>query len=101
MVMKDFSPPTLYLGLLVILLAVAAIFLFRQVLKTRRVESSFSRLQNKLTKEKGTAQEYYELGSIYLDKKLYSQSIALLQKALKAKDLEGGDNIALVHNALG
>lgn len=99
--MKDFSPPTLYLGLLVILLAVAAIFLFRQVFKTRRVESSFSRLQNKLTKEKGTAQEYYELGSIYLDKKLYSQSITLLQKALKAKDLEGEDNIALVYNALG
>lgn len=98
--MNDFSP-TLYLGLLVLLLAVAGIFLFRQVLRTRRVERTFSRLQNKLTKEKGTAQEYYELGSIYLDKKLYSQSITLLQKALKAKDLDGPENIALVYNALG
>lgn len=98
--MNDLSP-TLYLGILVILLAVAGIFLFRQVLKTRRVESTFSRLQNKLTKEKGTAQEYYELGSIYLDKKLYSQAITLLQKALKAKDLDGPDNTALVYNALG
>jgi tetratricopeptide (TPR) repeat protein len=98
--MNDLSP-TLYLGLLVILLAVAGIFLLRQVLRTRRVESTFSRLQNKLTKEKGTAQEYYQLGSIYLDKKLYSQAITLLQKALKAKDLEGADNVALVYNALG
>ncbi len=98
--MNDLSP-TLYLGLLVILLVIAGVFLFRQVLKTRRVERTFSRLQNKLTKEKGTAQEYYELGSIYLDKKLYSQAITLLQKALKAKGLEGKENIALIYNALG
>ncbi len=99
--MNDFSLPTLYLGLLVVLLLIAAGFLFRQVLKTRRVESTFSRLQNKLTKEKGTAQEYYELGSIYLDKQLYSQAVTLLQKAFKGKDLDGDENIALIYNALG
>lgn len=47
------------------------------------------------------SQDYYELGTIYLDKKLYSQSIAQFQKALKAKDLEGSENIALLYNALG
>ncbi|MEM7770480.1 MAG: tetratricopeptide repeat protein [Cyanobacteria bacterium P01_E01_bin.6] len=99
--MKDFSLPSFYLGLLVLLLLIAAVLLFRQVIKTRRTESTFSRLQNKLTKQRGTAQEYYELGSIYLDKKLYSQSITLLKKALKSKDLEGAENIALIHNALG
>lgn len=99
--MIDSSFSTLYLGILVTLLGIAAIVLFRQVLKTRRVETTFTRLQNKLTKDKGTAQEYYELGSIYLDKKLYSQSITLLQKALKAKDLEGSENTALIYNALG
>jgi tetratricopeptide (TPR) repeat protein len=99
--MNDFSPPSLYLSLLVVLLLVAAIILFRQVFKTRRTESTFSRLQSKLTKQKGTAKEYYELGSIYLDKKLYAQASTLLKKALKAKDLEGNENIALVQNALG
>lgn len=93
--------PLVYLSILIVLLAIAAIFLFRQVLKTRRLESTFTKLQRKLSNEKGTAQEYYELGSIYLDKRLYSQSITLFKKALKAKDMEGSENLAIVHNALG
>ncbi len=90
-----------YLSTLVVLLGGACWVLFRQILKTRRIEGTLSRLQNKLSKEKGTAQDYYELGSLYLDKKLYVQAIAQLQKALKAKDLEGEENVALVYNALG
>ncbi|NJN87278.1 MAG: tetratricopeptide repeat protein [Leptolyngbyaceae cyanobacterium SL_7_1] len=93
--------PAVYLGVLVGLLSGASIFVIRQVLKTRRVEMTLSRLQTKLSKEKGTAQEYYELGGILLDKKLYSQAIAQFQKAIKAKDLEGSDNVAVLHNALG
>jgi tetratricopeptide (TPR) repeat protein len=93
--------PVVYLGILVVLLSVASWFLFRQILRTRRTESTLTRLQNKLNKEKGTAREYYELGGIFLDKRLYSQAIAQFQKALKAKDLEGDENIALVYNALG
>jgi tetratricopeptide (TPR) repeat protein len=53
-----------------------------------------------LTKEKGTAQEYYELGSIYLDKKVFAQAIALFQKALKSEDLPETES-ALIYNALG
>jgi tetratricopeptide (TPR) repeat protein len=99
--MDDSILPVVYLGILVVLLSGAGVALFRQVLKTRKVETTLSRLQNKLNKEKGTAQEYYELGSIFLDKKLYSQAIAQFQKALKSKDLEPGENAALVFNALG
>ncbi|MGL5833641.1 MAG: tetratricopeptide repeat protein, partial [Waterburya sp.] len=67
----------------------------------RKQESTFSRLQNKLKNEKGTAEEYYELGSLYLDKKLFVQSVSLLNKALKAnKELEP-ENQALIHNAMG
>ncbi|MGB3495822.1 MAG: tetratricopeptide repeat protein [Elainellaceae cyanobacterium] len=99
--MLDSSLSQFYLGLLVALLAIAAVLLFRQVFKTRRVEIRFSELQSKLSREKGTAHEYYELGSIYLDKKLFSQAVQLLEKALKAKDLKDTDNIALVCNALG
>ena len=93
--------PLVYLSILIILLAIAAVFLFRQVFRTRNLESRFTKLQRKLTNEKGTAQEYYELGSIYLDKNLYAQSTTLFKKSLKAKDMEGSENIALVCNALG
>lgn len=99
--MNNVSLPVIYLSVLVALLAIAGVFLFRQVLRTRRVESTFTRLQNKLSQEKGTAKEHYELGGILLDKRLYSQAIAQFQKALKAKDLEGAENTAVIYNALG
>lgn len=93
--------PVVYLSVLVVLLGVAAFFLLRQVLKTRRVEGTLNRLQTKLSKEKGTSQEYYELGGILLDKKLYSQAIAQFQKALKLKDLQSPENSAILYNAMG
>jgi tetratricopeptide (TPR) repeat protein len=93
--------PIIYLAILLALLGFVAIFLTRQIIKTRRVESTFSRLQNKLKKEKGTAKEYYELGSLYLDKKLFRQALLLLQKALKAEKQVEPENQALIYNALG
>ncbi|NJL49883.1 MAG: tetratricopeptide repeat protein [Leptolyngbyaceae cyanobacterium SM2_5_2] len=91
-----------YLSILLVLLSIAAFFVVRQVFKTRRIESTLSRLQSKLTKEKGTAQEYYELGSLLLDKKLYTQAVLYLQQALKqlSQD-ESPENSAVVYNALG
>lgn len=99
--MDDRLLPAIYLAILVVLLLGASWFLFRQIFRTRRTENRLARLQSKLSKEKGTAEEYYELGSILLDKRLYSQAITQFQKALKAKDLEGAENTALIHNALG
>ncbi|MBH8566573.1 tetratricopeptide repeat protein [Nostoc sp. CENA67] len=90
-----------YLSILVGLLTFTVVSVFRQIFKTRRRESSLSRLRNKLSKEKGTAQEYYELASIYSEKKVYSQAIALFQKALKAAEEEGEESIAPIYNGLG
>ena len=93
--------PVLYLSVLVVLLSVTTVFVFLQIIKTRRIEGNFSRLQKKLKQEKGTAKEYYELGSLYLDKKLFVQSIGLFQKALKAEGDIEPENKALIYNALG
>ncbi|GAB4543746.1 MAG: tetratricopeptide repeat protein [Pleurocapsa sp.] len=93
--------PIIYISTLLGLLIFAAIFILREVIKTRKQESKFFRLQNKLKQEKGTALEYYELGSLYLDKKLFVQSISLLQKALKADKKLEPENQALVYNAMG
>lgn len=96
----DTTLPILYVSLLVGLLSIAAVFLFRQIFKTRKTETTLNRLQAKLSKDKGTAQEYYELGSIYLDKRVYAPAITLFQKALKAEELPEAES-ALLHNALG
>jgi len=81
--MDDTNLLLTYLVKLLVLLSVAAVLVIRQVYRTRRVEGTLNRLQNKLTKEKGTAQEHYELGSLLLDKKLYSQAVVQLKQALK------------------
>ncbi|MGI0479572.1 tetratricopeptide repeat protein [Geminocystis sp. CENA526] len=92
--------PVIYVSILLGLLGIVAIVLLRQIIKTRKTESRFSKLQNKLKNQKGTAQEYYELAGIYLDKKLFVQAVQLLQRALKADDVEP-ENKALIYNALG
>lgn len=90
----------IYLSVFLALLGGAAWAILRQVLKTRKVETALSRLERKLKQERGTVQEYYELGSIYTDKKMFSQAILLFQKALKGSDADE-ENLAPVHNALG
>jgi tetratricopeptide (TPR) repeat protein len=97
----DNNLAVVYLSILLGLLGFTVVSVFRQIFKTRRMESNLSRLRNKLAKEKGTAQEYYELASIYSEKKVYSQAIALFQKALKAAEEEGEENIAPIYNGLG
>ncbi|MBD2184774.1 tetratricopeptide repeat protein [Planktothrix sp. FACHB-1355] len=93
--------PIVYISILLVLLSGTAWLIFQQVFKTRKVETTLTRLQNKLKNEKGTAQEYYELGSIYLDKKLFSQSVQVFQRALKAAEEEAPQNTALIYNGLG
>ena len=91
----------IYLSIFVGLLLIASVSVFRQVFKSRKLESTMSRLRNKLTKEKGTSQEYYELASIYSEKKLFSQAITFFQKAIKAAEEEGEENVAYIYNGLG
>jgi tetratricopeptide (TPR) repeat protein len=97
----DNNLAVIYLSILVALLLFTLLSIFRQVFKTRKLESSFSRLQNKLKNDKGTTQEYYELASIYLEKKLFSQALPLFQKALKAAEEEKEENTAPIYNGLG
>jgi tetratricopeptide (TPR) repeat protein len=92
--------PIIYLFVLLVLLGAAGWGVVRQVLRTRKIETSLSELEKKLKQERGTVQEYYELGSIYSDKKLFVQAIQLFQKALKGSDADE-ENLAPVHNALG
>lgn len=99
--MEDTNLLLIYLVTLVVLLGIAAVLVIRQVFKTRRMESTLNRLQSKLTKEKGDAQDYYELGSLLLDKKLYSQAATQLKQALKVLDDDDLDKAALIYNALG
>ena len=99
--MDDTNLLLTYLVTLLVLLSVAAVLVIRQVFKTRRVEGTLNRLQSKLSKAGGTAQEHYQLGSLMLDKKLYSQASIQLKQALKLLTKEESEQAALIYNALG
>lgn len=86
-----------YLSTLITIVGVISLLVFRQIAKNRKLEGVISDLQPKLQKEKGEPQEYYQLGSVYLRKKLYAKAISEFQKALKA----GGGEIPEIYNGLG
>ncbi len=86
-----------YLSALIILLSVVAALVIRQIIKNRRQEQIIAELQPKLQKGKGTGTEHYQLGAVYLRKKLYAKAIAELQKAIKEPDAP----LPEAYNALG
>jgi tetratricopeptide (TPR) repeat protein len=99
----DFSDKNLlivYLSAFLLLLSVAAFFILKQILKTQKIENALSKLEKKLKNERGTVPEYYELGSIYLEKKMFIQAIAMFKRAIAIEDSKIPE-IAPVYNALG
>jgi tetratricopeptide (TPR) repeat protein len=94
------SLPIAYLIAFVALLSVSAVIVLRQVLKNRLIENELGKLEKRVKEADCTSVEYYALASIYLDKKLFVQAVALLQKALKDKSIPA-NGFAPVHNALG
>lgn len=97
----DTSLAVWYLGALLVLLAAVSWFIFVQVFRTRRSESAMNRLKNKLSKEKGTTQEHFELGSLYLSKNLAVPALQQFQLALKAAEVEKESTLAPIYNAMG
>jgi tetratricopeptide (TPR) repeat protein len=94
------SLPIIYLAAFVAILAVAGVVVGRQVLKNRAIENDLGKLEKRVKSADCTAEDYYALASIYLDKKLFVQAVILLNKALKSKTTNSED-FAPVHNALG
>jgi tetratricopeptide (TPR) repeat protein len=97
----DTSLAVWYLGALLVLLAGVGWFIFLQVFKTRKSESAMNRLQSKLGKTKGTTQEHFELGSLYLSKNLAVPALQQFQQALKAAEIEQEPTLAPIYNAMG
>jgi tetratricopeptide (TPR) repeat protein len=99
----DFSDKNLlivYLSAFLLLLSVAAFFILKQILKTQKIENALSKLEKKLKSERGTVPEYYELGSIYLEKKMFIQAIAMFKRAIAIEDGKIPE-MSPLYNALG
>jgi len=70
--------PLIYLVILLGTLTIVSIILGKEVLKKRQIEFRLSELQNKIRTEKCDSEDYYNLGTIYLSKKLFDQIIRKL-----------------------
>lgn len=95
--------PQAYLIGLVVLLAVAAVAVGRQIWRVRGDEVTLARLERKSPEQPGDAASLYELASVQLRKRLYGQAADNLKQALKRAqaEQEPAEAIALIQNALG
>jgi len=97
----DFSLPQAYLGGLLVLLSGAAVVVGRQILRVRRDESALARLESLQRDGEQSVADLYELGSVQLRKRLYSQATETLKRAAKRAADEPAEARALIENALG
>lgn len=95
--------PQAYLIGLVVLLAVAAVAVGRQIWRVRGDEATLARLERNDAGQASDAGSLYELASVQLRKRLYGQAADNLRQALKRAqaDREPAEAIAVIQNALG
>lgn len=89
-----------YLGSLLAILGFAGFIVVRQVLIRRELDESAKQMGERIRSGDATAEEYFEMGSIMLRKKVYTQAVRNLR--LAAAQWEGAEeDLAQIHNALG
>ena len=98
--MNALLPQTYLLGLIG-LLAIVAFVGGRQFLRVRRDEQSLLKMEQEKVASSKDAGALYELASVQLRKRLYSQAIVTLRQALKRLNDEPDEARALIENALG
>ena len=98
--MNALLPQTYLLGLIG-LLAIVAVVVGRQFLRVRRDEQSLLKMEQDKVASSKDAGALYELASVQLRKRLYSQAIVTLRQAVKRLNDEPDEARALIENALG
>ena len=93
--------PLIYLAILLLVLFTLASTVAQQVIKRQQVEKELSTILNTIKQDKATAQDYYNLGTIYLSKKLYDQAILQFRYALKTWNFEDSTGLSNLYNTIG
>ena len=89
-----------YLGTLLAILGGAGFIVVRQVLIRRELDDQAKKMGERIRAGNASAEDYFEMGSILLRKKVFTQAVRNLQAAEANWDGDEQD-LALVHNALG
>ena len=93
--------PLLYLSILLFSLLTLSFFIGKQIIERKEIENNLSTLQNKIRNNNANAEDYYEIGSIYLSKKLFDQAILQFRYALQMWKNEDSEGISNLYNTIG
>jgi tetratricopeptide (TPR) repeat protein len=93
--------PLIYLLVLLGSLSVVTVIIGKEVIKKRQIELQLAELQNKIRTKECTYEDYYNLGKIYLSKKLFDQAIIQFRYALKLWDFDDTQGLANLYNTVG
>jgi tetratricopeptide (TPR) repeat protein len=93
--------PLIYLLILLGSLSLVTVVIGKEVIKKRQMELQLATLQNKIRTKECEYKDYYNLGKIYLSKKLFDQAIIQFRYALKLWDLNDKEGLANLYNTVG
>nr|QWK42064.1 hypothetical protein [Pseudochorda nagaii] len=93
--------PLVYSAALFIFLSVISFYIIKQISNTQKVEKKIFVLQEAVKKNDASYESLYELGQLYLKKKLFYKAILLFRKALKTWDTNDKIGLGSLYNTIG
>lgn len=93
--------PLLYSIALFIFLFFISYYILKQIINTQKLEKKIFKLQELVKKDDLYYEDCYQLGQLYLRKKLFLKAIVVFRKALKLWDPNDKIGLANLYNAIG
>lgn len=93
--------PLFYSITLVFFLSIITYYILKQIINTQRLEKKIFKLQESVKQTDSFYEDYYQLGQLYLKKKLFRKAIMIFRKALQLWDLNDEIGLGSVYNAIG
>lgn len=97
----SFLLPFLYLSGLSLILLFILVFIFTQIWSRRTADLRLVSIQEKIRSATAEGKDFYELGVIFLSKKLYDQAIINFRYALSSWELNDKTGLANLYNTIG
>lgn len=93
--------PLLYSLALFFFLSLISFFIIKQIINTQKLEKKIFQLQEVIKKDNPYYEDFYQLGQLYLRKKLFLKAIVVFRKALKLWDPNDKIGLGNLYNAVG
>ena len=93
--------PLFYSIALFFFLSLISYYILKQIINTQKLEKKIFSLQELVKKDTPSYEDCYQLGQLYLRKKLFLKAIVIFRKALKLWDPNDKIGLGNLYNAIG